>query len=151
MDNLNMAVESELHSPDAVNRGASVNDRKQEAYELGLKAEAIATDYLVSQGYAIKERRWKPLTGKGEIDIIAQIGSTIVFVEVKARSEGAYEAIEAVDRKKRRYMALGADKYLGQQPLWFEYRFDIIAVDPTKEPPEVNHIPDAFLSPLFSK
>lgn len=126
-------------------------DKTKNAYDLGMRAEALAEEYLVASGYAIRERRWKPGAGKGEIDIIAQTGGTLVFVEVKSRAEGLHEAIEAVDRRKRRNMALGADKYLRTQPLWYEYRYDIIAVDLAKEPAEIQHIPDAFLSPLFSK
>ena len=132
-------------------RVMAVRQDRKEAYELGLKAEQIAADYLAASGYAVRERRWRPAKGKGEIDIIAQAGSTIVFVEVKARTEGTAEALEAVDRKKCRDIALGADKYLRMQPLWYEYRYDIITVDPNGEPPVINHIPDAFLSPLFSK
>lgn len=124
---------------------------KQKAYETGLKAESLAVEYLTAQGYAIREKRWKPGGVKGEIDIIAQKDNVMVFVEVKARAEGIEEALEAVDRKKRRNMALGADKYLQMQPQWFEYRYDIIAVDPTKNPPMLTHIPDAFESPVFTK
>ncbi|MCM1006185.1 MAG: YraN family protein [Prevotella sp.] len=126
-------------------------EEKQKAYADGLKAEQAAVDYLTINGYAIRERRWKPLHGKGEIDIIASKGKIMAFVEVKARQSGIDEAISAVDNKKIRAMAFGADKYLNMQPYWYEYRFDIIAIDLSQTPPEIQHIPDAFLAPLITK
>lgn len=126
--------------------------KRQQAYNLGLEAEQLAVDFLVCHGYAIKERRWKPSPkSKGEIDIIAAVDNIIVFTEVKARSNGMYEAIEAVDKKKMRYITYGADMYLRQQTALYEYRYDIIAIDMTKNPPEIDHIKDAFLSPMFTK
>ena len=126
-------------------------NKKVSAQEAGILAEKAAIDYLVIKGYAIKELRWKPMQGKGEIDIIAAIDNIIVFVEVKARTSGVEEAIAAVDRRKARNMSLGADKYLRQQQYWYHYRYDIIAVDLSEEPYKIEHIADAFLSPLFSQ
>ena len=117
--------------------------------DIGKWGEQMAVDCLTTEGWIIRERNWR--LGHLEVDIIAQKDNVMVFVEVKARAEGIEEALEAVDRKKRRNMALGADKYLQMQPQWFEYRFDIIAVDPTQDPPTLEHIPDAFESPLFTK
>lgn len=129
-------------------------EKKRRANELGLAAEQAAVDYLVSLGYAIKERRWKPFTGKGEIDIIAMAGTTMVFAEVKCRTltpeSDPDSALRAVDAAKRRNMAIGADKYLAAQPLLFNYRFDILTVDMDSCPPKITHIPDAFVSPLFA-
>lgn len=126
-------------------------EKKQEAYELGLKAEQLAMDYYVTQGYAILEHRWKPEGSKGEIDIIAQKGDTVVFVEVKARTEGLEEALEAVDARKRRSMAIGADRYLRTMTEDYRYRFDVFAVWGSAADPHVHFVPDAFESPLFSR
>lgn len=118
---------------------------------LGLQAEQAAVDYLVSHGYVVRERRWKPAGGRGEIDIIAQVGSDMVFIEVKMRSSGSREAVNAVDMRKMRNMVIGADAYLSmQQSQGFSYRFDIIAVSGLPDNTKVEHIVDAFLSPLFS-
>ncbi|MCM1320008.1 MAG: YraN family protein [Muribaculaceae bacterium] len=127
------------------------NTKKQQAQEAGRLAEKAAIDYLTIKGYAIKETRWRPAHGKGEIDIIAAMDNTIVFVEVKARREGLEEAVAAVDLRKARNMSFGADTYLRQQPYWYQYRYDIIAVDLAKSPFGIEHIEDAFLSPLFTK
>ena len=54
------------------------NERK------GRRAEAIAAFFLRAKGYRVLARRVR--TRAGEIDIIARKGSTLVFVEVKARA-----------------------------------------------------------------
>ena len=53
------------------------NDRR------GRNAEAIAAWFLLAKGYRILARRVR--TQRGEIDLIARRGDTLVFVEVKAR------------------------------------------------------------------
>ena len=55
---------------------------------LGDFGESFAADFLLENGYAILERNYK--TKAGEIDIIASIGNTLVFVEVKTRSSEKY-------------------------------------------------------------
>ncbi|MBO7499129.1 MAG: YraN family protein, partial [Bacteroidaceae bacterium] len=68
--------------------------------ETGRRGEDLATAFLLSKGYGILERNWK--SGRKEIDIIAQDGRDLVFVEVKTRSsEDVLPAIEAVDARKR--------------------------------------------------
>lgn len=138
----------------------NTQEKRRSAYNLGLAAEQAAVDYLVSLGYAIRERRWKPTTGKGEIDIIAMAGSIMVFAEVKCRTLSPLNdpdaALLAVNALKRRNMVLGADKYLAIQPVWYQYRFDIITVtiDSSASEPntyKVSHITDAFLSPVFTR
>lgn len=50
--------------------------------EIGKRGEEAAAEYLILHGYKILGRNIK--TKRGEIDIIARAGDTIVFVEVKA-------------------------------------------------------------------
>ena len=54
------------------------NDKK------GRRAEAIAALFLQVKGYRILARRAR--TPLGEIDLVAMKGTTLVFVEVKARA-----------------------------------------------------------------
>lgn len=116
-----------------------------DANDWGHDAEAVARDYLISQGYTIREMNWR-IGSAFEIDIIAQMEGVIVFVEVKARKDK--DPVEAVDRKKRQKMVSGANAYLNTLPYLYEYRFDIITLTGTRESYELNHYPDAFLPPL---
>lgn len=52
-------------------------------FSLGKIGEELAAKYLQKHGYKIIERNFKKRYG--EIDIVAQEGETLVFVEVKTR------------------------------------------------------------------
>lgn len=118
----------------------------------GIQAENIAADYLVSLGYAIMERGYRSgIAKRREVDIIAQDGLEIVFVEVKARSGNGEDPVEAVDEKKMRMMARSADFYLARLEHDFDCRFDIIAITGTPDEYTLEHLPGAFISPLFTR
>lgn len=111
----------------------------------GNRGERLAAQSLKARGYKILARncrnRW------GEIDIIARDGDTIVFVEVKTRSEhteGRPE--EAVTRTKQRQITRAAYAWLHQHKLdQHRCRFDVIAIVwRTGEEPIVDHIQSAF-------
>lgn len=114
--------------------------------EWGYEAESIAAEYLIGEGYTIRDRNWK--SGNIEIDIIAQKERVIAFVEVKARVGNFSDPLDTVDSKRRTKLIRGADIYLQRlDPLYF-FRFDIITVSGTKEDYIVEHIPDAFMPPV---
>ena len=51
---------------------------------LGAWGESVAAHSLEAQGYRILDRNWR--CARGEIDLIAQAGAELVFVEVKTRT-----------------------------------------------------------------
>jgi putative endonuclease len=55
---------------------------------LGAQGEAIAAAHLEAQGLHITDRNYR--SRYGEIDLVAEEGDTLVFVEVKARRATAY-------------------------------------------------------------
>lgn len=56
--------------------------------QLGARGEAIAAGYLEGLGFRILERNWR--NRRGELDLIARDGDTLVAVEVKTRSGTGY-------------------------------------------------------------
>lgn len=58
---------------------------------LGARGERIAAAHLQNNGYRIIDRNWRPRGQKllGEIDIVARLGDTLAFVEVKTRRSTA--------------------------------------------------------------
>ncbi len=116
--------------------------------EWGKEAEQIAADYLVSRGYVVRERNWRPAHSHLEVDIITQYQDSIVFVEVKARGPKSEDPLDAVDEKKIRRLVRAANAYLNTLRYDFQYRFDIITIDGTPESYKLDHIEDAFLPPL---
>ncbi len=64
-----------------------IDKKKQGAAnrEWGKMAEDIAAEYLLTNGYIIRERNWR-IGNKIEIDIIAEKDGIIVFVEVRGET-----------------------------------------------------------------
>ena len=56
--------------------------------ELGQWGENLATEYLRSKGYVIIDRDWR--SGHRDLDIIAEDGDVVVFVEVKTRRNNLF-------------------------------------------------------------
>jgi putative endonuclease len=96
---------------------------------LGQKGEDAAADHLTRKGYAILARNVR--TPSGELDLVAQAGEYLVFVEVKARrgrSHGLPE--EAITPRKKRHLMDSAQHYLqsagrSDQP----WRIDVVAIE----------------------
>lgn len=112
---------------------------------IGARGEAAACGHLERLGWTILARRHR--TRFGEIDIVADDGASIVFVEVKCRRGRSCglpeEALSAV--KQQRIVRLAEawlqGRRLGERPC----RFDVIAVDERPgDSHEIRHIRDAF-------
>ena len=99
--------------------------------EFGFYAETVASHYLQQKKYQILDRNYrKPW---GEIDIIAQDGEIIVFVEVKANTKDygvAFNPEVRVDHHKMRKIIKTASLYLefDLKELKSEWRVDIVSV-----------------------
>lgn len=106
----------------------------------GDAAENCAADFLVKVGMRILARQYR--TVFGEIDLIAQDGNEIVFVEVKARQTDEYGyPEEAVTPSKLRKIANAGLAYLrAEKKHDAPYRIDVVAIEYTVDPPRVTHI-----------
>lgn len=95
---------------------------------LGADAEDRAADYLLSLGYTLLKRRYK--ARRGEIDVVALDGDTIVFVEVKHRTTGLIEPEATITATKRTRLAAAARQYLEEEATPdFYARHDLVAID----------------------
>jgi putative endonuclease len=110
---------------------------------LGDRGEELAARYLRKNGLKILKRNYTSPTG--EIDIIARDGDTVVFVEVKARSDARFglpaEAVGERKQQKIRSAALHYLQTLRRQP---PARFDIVSIYIKDGREEIEHIRDAF-------
>jgi len=110
---------------------------------LGEEGEKIAVRYLKSKGYIVYQTNWR--FGKLEIDIIAEDGQELVFIEVKTRSSEIYgRPEEAVDDAKESAILNAADIYVRDFNLEIEVRFDILSVLINNKKSKICHIIDAF-------
>ena len=121
----------------------SVSDKSKD--QLGRAGEEEAVLYLEEKGYRVIQRNVRLLNG--EIDIVANIGRTLVFFEVKTRRADNYgKPCEAVTAKKMQRMVALANHFLGLHRLeGIPVRFDILdIVWPENEVPTIAHHPEAF-------
>jgi putative endonuclease len=110
---------------------------------LGQSGEDRAAKHLADMGYRVLERNYR--TPQGEIDLIALDSGTVVFVEVKTRTNDAYGAPElAVNAAKQGRMVKAALGYLKRKKLHqMACRFDVVAIS-GKGAGQVEHIRNAF-------
>lgn len=108
----------------------------------GQKGEELAAQFLEKKGYQIVARNFR--YKRAEVDIIAQQGNLLVFVEVKARSSTTFGYPEDfVDEKKAALIIAAAEYYINENNWEGMIRFDIISV--MLQPRiGIHHFEDAF-------
>ncbi|MBK9249388.1 MAG: YraN family protein [Ignavibacteria bacterium] len=113
--------------------------------EKGTVAEDAAVEFLKTKGFTIVKRNFH-FGRDGEIDIIARDKDVLVFVEVKARSNDMYGAPESsITPSKVKTIRRTAQGYLYVNKITnIECRFDVIAMDYSRNPPEIRHLVNAF-------
>ncbi|MGV1099412.1 YraN family protein [Thiovibrio sp. JS02] len=112
---------------------------------LGQAGEELASRFLAGLGYRLLARNYR--TRLGEIDIVAEEGRVVVFVEVKTRrAHQCGHPAEAVTPAKCRQISKAALQYLGETGReGQDARFDVVAVTiPADSSPEIELIRNAF-------
>ncbi len=111
---------------------------------LGRRGEDAACDLYRRLGFRVVERNYR--AGRGEIDVVARRGDTLVFCEVKTRLSDRWGApSEAVDRAKQaRLRKLAAAWMSERRPGYVDVRFDVVSVIVRGDQTDVTHVPDAF-------
>lgn len=103
---------------------------------LGAEGEALVCEYLADNGFSIIERNF--YAGRaGELDIIAERGDLLLFVEVKTRSSAKFGGgIYSITLSKKRRMRAAATYFLVKYPKYntagYSIRFDLIIVKGNK-------------------
>lgn len=114
----------------------------------GRAGETEAERQLRRKGYRILARNQR--TRLGELDLVAESGETLVFVEVKSRRAGAHEGgMQAVDARKQARMIRLAAQYLARYRIRDRCcRFDVIICEgDLAHPLAIEHVQNAFEVP----
>jgi len=96
--------------------------------ELGVSGEKLALEKITSQGYKVIDKNF---TCKiGEIDIIAKDKDTLVFIEVRTKSNGKFGLPqETVNNRKQQKIRRVAEYYLLKNNLHgLNCRFDVVGI-----------------------
>lgn len=110
----------------------------------GKAGEDLAARFLEQNGCKIIERNYR--FERGEIDLIAEDGDELVFVEVKARHSSVFGTPEdAVTEEKQEQVRTVADGYLFERDIENRpCRFDVVAIEFKNSKTEIRHIRNAF-------
>lgn len=113
--------------------------------EIGKKGEEMAVAYLRKRGFKIIATNWH--FHHLEIDIIAQDGNELVFVEVKTRTSAAFGNPEdAISNQKIKRILDAAEAYIEKHDITQDARFDVMAIlIPEYSSPQLEYFEDAFM------
>lgn len=115
--------------------------------KLGGQGEKIALDYLQNKGYKLVTQNYHNYIG--EIDLIMKVSETLVFVEVKTKTEHEYgNPFDMIDSRKQKKLVQCVRAYLQKYKLQEnEVRIDAIAVvmDIWGNKLKIEHVENAVL------
>jgi len=113
--------------------------------DFGSWGEEVACRHLKAKGYEILERNFR--CRRGELDIVAKIGTTLCFVEVKSR-KGMSTGFpsEAVTMEKQQHLRSAAMLYLHTHSCQGveQLRMDVIEILQLQGKTWLRHIENAF-------
>lgn len=111
----------------------------------GAVAEGLAEKYLSDSGLQLITKNFH--CKAGEIDLIFWDQKSLVFVEVRARANTHFAyPIETIDYHKQKKIRLTAEFFLLRFAQYAKRtcRFDVVGVDFSTTPPNIEWIKDAF-------
>ena len=111
---------------------------------LGDLGEKAAEELLAGNGYRIVARKHR--CPRGEVDLVAEQGDVLVFVEVRTRATRLFGGPEeTIGIAKQRRLVRAARDFLAR---WRgpprSARFDVVAVVDSAGGPRLEHFPGAF-------
>ncbi len=112
---------------------------------LGKKGEEKAEKFLKRKGYRILERNFR-IKG-GEIDIVAEKGGEIVFVEVRTRSSDDFMSpVESLTPAKREKLRRAAEVFLISRGLELNpCRFDFVSIVKDGSRYKIEHLENVYI------
>ena len=114
---------------------------------LGRWGESLAADVYRRKGWRLVAAGWT--CRYGEIDLIVENGTYLVFSEVKLRQDARIAAAcEFVDRHKQERLRTSAQMYLAEHPTELQPRFDVVEIYAPEgmqtKKPKINVLENAF-------
>lgn len=103
-------------------KGPEMNYRKQ-----GASYEEIAASYLKEQGIKIIKKNYR--IRQGEVDLIGEDTSHLIFIEIKYRKTAKFgEPFEAVSLLKQKKICKAAEHYLLKYGTKKQIRYDVVSI-----------------------
>lgn len=109
----------------------------------GADAEALAAEFLKRRGLRILRRNFRVRVG--EIDLVAEDGDTLVFIEVRSRASHAYGgAAASITMRKQTRIVRAAQLFLATTGADRPCRFDCVLLEGRAPDVRIEWIRDAF-------
>ncbi|MCK4650725.1 YraN family protein [Candidatus Babeliales bacterium] len=116
-----------------------------ETRQLGIDGELIIANFLEKKNFKILAKNYR--TKYGEIDLIAQKGELIVFVEVKTRKTRYFPISTVVTTRKQKKIIKTAKFFiLSNNVIDKVCRFDIATIVQYSSGHEIEYIENAFFA-----
>lgn len=114
---------------------------------LGQQGELAVIEWLRARHFSIRATNFR--TRRGEVDIIAQRGELIVFVEVKTRLTSYFSLSQLITQSKQRKIYSAACTYIATHQLSDHIlRFDVATSTLYNNEFAIDYIENAFTAPL---
>jgi len=111
---------------------------KQDNKMTGNKGESLASESLMQKGYKILGRNYR--SKWGEVDIVAKINQTVVFVEVKTKTTDKFgEPWEMVNTWKIEQVKKMGEVWCREYGWEGRVRMDVIGVYLDQDPLVIKH------------
>ena len=112
--------------------------------KLGALGEQAAAEHLRGLGFRIVAQNHR--CRRGEVDLVAERGELLVFVEVRTRATAAFGGPEETvsQAKQRRVVAAARDYLARRRGPERAVRFDVVAVTDGPRGPSLQHFENAF-------
>lgn len=134
------------HIPQTSNgKRVSPKDKRTNTNNRGLRAEQTAEQFLRSQGLRCRARNYR--CKMGEIDLIMEDRGTLVFVEVRLRSNRQFGmGAESVTWHKQQKIIRASQHYLLRYRLLDKKacRYDVVALNAPDNDTDIQWLPNAF-------
>lgn len=116
----------------------------QETKALGFAGESFVVQFLEGRGFRIIEKNYT--SSFGEIDVIAEQGDMIVFVEVKTRKACYFPVSTTVNLRKQKKIIKTAKMFFAKKNIYDKVgRFDVATVLCKQDGQyEIEYIENAF-------
>ena len=116
----------------------------QNNIKTGKVGEQLAATFLQKLGYTLLDLNWRH--HHWELDIVATLGSTLHFVEVKTRTSLLFGYPEEhISAKKMKHLKNAACHYHYLHPQYKNIQFDVIAINfVTGKDPAIYFMEDIY-------
>ncbi|MDR1681003.1 MAG: YraN family protein [Prevotellaceae bacterium] len=108
----------------------------------GETGERIAKDFLVKNGFTIRQTNWRE--GHKELDIVAEKNNCIHIIEVRSLSSDFFQQpYHSIGKAKQRNLIAAANAYIDRYRLTQEAQIDVISIVFRGKEHTLEYIPNA--------